>query len=62
MGLAEEIAELGVAAAALSRLLADRDLAIRLAEAGRRHVEANFGVKAMLDAMEEALIKMTITC
>jgi glycosyltransferase involved in cell wall biosynthesis len=42
-------------AAALSRLLGDRDLADRLSAAGRRHVEANFGATAMLDAMERVL-------
>ena len=42
-------------AAALARLLGDRDLALRLAAAGRRHVEANFSATAMLDAMEELL-------
>jgi glycosyltransferase involved in cell wall biosynthesis len=42
-------------AAALARLLGDHDLAQRLAAAGRRHVEANFGRTAMLDAMERVL-------
>ncbi len=45
----------GALAVALSQLLGDRDLAIRLAAAGRRHVEANFSAKAMLDAMERVL-------
>jgi glycosyltransferase involved in cell wall biosynthesis len=42
-------------AAALARLLSDGDLATRLADAGRRHVEAKFGRTAMLDAMERVL-------
>jgi glycosyltransferase involved in cell wall biosynthesis len=42
-------------AVAISRLLADRDLAGRLSAAARRHVEKNFGATAMLDAMEAVL-------
>lgn len=39
-------------AAAMLKLLADRDLARRLATAGRRHVESHFSMTAMADAYE----------
>jgi glycosyltransferase involved in cell wall biosynthesis len=45
-------------AAALARILGDRDLASRLSEAGRRHVEENYTARAMLDEMEGVLTEV----
>ncbi len=40
---------------AIARLAEDKDMAKRLAMAGRRHAEARFAIAAMLDSMEKVL-------